>query len=122
MIPLDEARGMLDELISELPEAIFTRLNGGVLLLPDVRLSPEARSEDLYILGEYSISYAMGRTVVIYYGSILRTHGVLTPERLREVLREVLHHELTHHLESMAGERDLEIDDALKMAWYKMRR
>ena len=122
MIPLDEARGMLDELISELPEAIFTRLNGGVLLLPDVRLSPEARSEDLYILGEYSISYAMGRTVVIYYGSILRTHGVLTPERLRAVLREVLHHELTHHLESMAGERDLEIDDALKMAWYKMRR
>ncbi len=119
MIPLAQARDMLDELISELPEAIFTRLNGGVLLLPEAKLSPEARAGDLYILGEYSTSRAMGRTVVIYYGSILRIHGDLTPERLRSALRSVLHHELTHHLESMAGERDLEIDDAVKMALYR---
>ena len=122
MVTLDEAREMLDELTAELPEAIFTRLNGGVLLLPEVKLSPEARSDDLYILGEYEISYAMGRAVFIYFGSIERVHGNLPPDKLREVLREVLHHELTHHLESMAGERGLEEDDALKLAWYKLRR
>ena len=121
MVTLDEAREMLDELAVELPEAIFTRLNGGVLMLPEVKLSPEARADDLYILGEYVTSYAMGRTVLIYYGSIERVHGNLPSERFREVLREVLHHELTHHLESMAGERGLEEDDALKLAWYKLR-
>jgi hypothetical protein len=28
---------------------------------------------------------------------------------------------LTHHLESMAGYHGLEDDDALHLAWYKMR-
>jgi hypothetical protein len=111
---------MLDDLVAELPEAIFERLNGGVLLQPEVKLSPEAIAGDLYTLGEYVNSYAMGRTVLLYYGSIVRTHGDMPPERFREVLREVLHHELTHHLESMAGEHGLEDDDALHLAWYKM--
>ncbi len=120
MVSLNEAREMLDELAAELPEGIFTRLNGGVLLLPETKLSPEAVANDLYTLGEYENSYAMGRTVRIYYGSILRARGDLPPEQFREVLREVLHHELTHHLESMAGDHGLEEDDALHLAWYKM--
>ena len=121
MVSLDQAREMLDELTAELPEGIFARLNGGVLLLPETKLSAEAVANDLYTLGEYETSYAMGRTVRIYYGSILRAHGDMPPERFREVLKEVLHHELTHHLESMAGEHGLEDDDALHLAWYKMR-
>ena len=120
MVSLNEAREMLDELAAELPEGIFTRLNGGVLLLPETKLSPEAVANDLYTLGEYENSYAMGRTVRIYYGSILRARGDLPPEQFREVLREVLHHELMHHLESMAGDHGLEEDDALHLAWYKM--
>lgn len=120
MVSLDEAREMLDDLVAELPEGIFERLNGGVLLRPDVKLSPEAVGNDLYTLGEYTNSYSMGRMVLIYYGSIVRAHGDMPPERFREVLREVLHHELTHHLESMAGEHGLEDDDALHLAWYKM--
>jgi len=122
MISVDEAREMLDELVAELPPEIFSRLNGGVLLLPEAKLSPEARANDLYLLGEYEHGYQMGRTVRIYYGSILRAHGDMKPERFRKVLRNVLHHELTHHLESMAGERDLEYDDALHLAWYKTMR
>lgn len=122
MVSLDEAREMLDELVAELPEAIFARLNGGVLLLPDVKLSSDAVANDLFTLGEYENSSAMGRAVRIYYGSILRAHGDMPPERFREKLRAVLHHELTHHLESMAGEHGLEDDDALHLAWYKLRR
>jgi hypothetical protein len=121
MVSLDEAREMLDSLVAELPEEIFARLNGGVLLMPEVKLSAEAIAGDLYTLGEYENSYHMGRTVRIYYGSILRAHGAMPPERFRETLREVLHHELTHHLESMAGEHGLEDDDALHLAWYKLR-
>jgi len=121
MVSLDQAREMLDELAAELPEEIFARLNGGVLLLPEMKISSEAVAGDLYTLGEYETSYTMGRLVRIYYGSILRTHGDMPPERFREVLREVLHHELTHHLESMAGDHGLEDDDALHLAWYKMR-
>jgi hypothetical protein len=122
MVSIDEAREMLDELIAELPQEIFVRLNGGVLLLPDEKLSPEAVRGDLYTLGEYHVSRSMGRLVRIYYGSITKANGELSPTRFRDVLREVLHHELTHHLESMAGERDLELDDALRLQWYKMRR
>jgi hypothetical protein len=96
MVTLDEAREMLDELVAELPEAIFARLNGGVLLLPDVKLSSDAVANDLFTLGEYENSSAMGRAVRIYYGSILRAHGDMPPERFREKLRAVLHHELTH--------------------------
>ena len=121
MVSLDEAREMLDGLVAELPEGIFARLNGGVLLLPDVKLSPEAIAGDLFTLGEYENSYAMGRTVRIYFGSILRAHGDMPPDEFREKLREVLHHELTHHLESMAGEHGLEDDDALHLAWYRLR-
>ncbi len=120
-VSLAEAREMLDELIAELPPEIFSRLNGGVLLLPDVRLSAEARANDLYTLGEYEHSHALGRTVRIYYGSILRAHGQQSPEEFREALREVLHHELTHHLESMAGDHSLEDDDNVRMNWYRMR-
>ena len=120
MVSLDEAREMLDGLVAELPEEIFSRLNGGVLLLPDAKISAEAVANDLYTLGEYEHGY-MGRTVRIYYGSILRAHGGMPPEQFRETLREVLHHELTHHLESMAGEHGLEDDDALHLAWYKFR-
>lgn len=121
MVSLDEARDMLDDLVAELPEEIFARLNGGVLLLPEVKLSAEAVAGDLYTLGEYEHGYHMGRTVRIYYGSILRAYGDMQPDRFRETLREVLHHELTHHLESMAGEHDLEDDDALHLAWYRLR-
>jgi len=121
MVSLAEAREMLDELIAELPPEIFTRLNGGVLLLPDVKLSAEARASDLYTLGEYEYSPALGRTIRIYYGSILRAHGQMSPEKFREALRAVLHHELTHHLESMAGDHSLEADDNVRLNWYRMR-
>lgn len=121
MVSLAEAREMLDELIAELPPEIFTRLNGGVLLLPDVRLSAEARADDLYTLGEYEYSRTLGRTIRIYYGSLLRARGVLPPEKFRDTLRSVLHHELTHHLESMAGDHSLEDDDNIRLNLYRTR-
>jgi hypothetical protein len=33
-------------------------------------------------------------------------------------MKKVLEHELTHHLESLAGEKDLEIADAVQLMKY----
>ena len=35
---------------------------------------------------------------------------------------EVLLHEFRHHLESLAGERDLEIEDAVELTQYRARK
>jgi len=112
---------MLDEIASELPEEIFRDLNGGVSLLPDTKRSKADPGGGLYTLGEYRRDQ-MGRYIVLYYGSISIVHGRSTPEQMRASLKDVLTHELTHHLESLAGERDLEIEDKIQLDDYLRRR
>jgi len=121
MVTIDEMEQMLDEMAGEFPEAFYKDLNGGILLLPDEKLSPGAVADDLYILGEYHRSRALGRYIVIYYGSFMQTSGHLSPARLRKKLLDTLKHEFTHHLESLAGDRDLAIEDDRRMARYLRR-
>jgi hypothetical protein len=112
---------MLDELAAELPEQFYKELNGGILLLPETMLSPEAVDDDLYTLGEYHYSYSMGRYITIYYGSFDALYGHLSPGELKGRLRSTLRHEFTHHLESLAGEKDLETEDERQLARYRYR-
>ena len=112
MINIDEMQDMLDELAEELPQEFYNELNGGILLLPETRVSYYAQNDDLFTLGEYRISYPMGRYIVMYYGSFCRAYGGLSNERMKEKLRETLRHEFRHHLESLSGERGLENEDA----------
>lgn len=107
MISIDEAQVMLDEIAGELPPEFFKRLNGGIALLPDVKRSPYAVNDDLYIMGEYHVSRHLGRMIRIYYGSFIRTFGHLSREAAYEQLKNILLHEFTHHLESQAGENAL---------------
>jgi hypothetical protein len=60
----------------------------------------------------------MGRYITIYYGSFSHVYGHLEKKALKEQLRETLKHEFTHHIESLAGERGLEIKDARYIADY----
>ncbi len=116
---IDEAHVILEDLVNELPERIFKDLNGGVLLLPNRKISPEAKHNDLYTMGEYCVSSTMGRLVKIYYGSFVALYGEdASEETWRDVLRHTLYHELTHHLENLAGERDLELEDEMNMYLY----
>lgn len=120
MITIDEMHEMLDSIAEEFPKEFFEHLNGGINLLPEAKRSPHAVGNDLYILGEYRRD-AMGRYICIYYGSFQRIHGSLSPEPLREKLWQTVAHEFTHHLESLAGERGLEIKDAEKLSNYLKR-
>jgi len=110
MLTIEETQTILDELIEELPPEIFNGLNCGVALIPDTTYDENG----LLILGQYHVQpHGLGRYVTIHYGSIFAAHGHLSPEHFREKIKYVLHHELTHHLESLAGDKSLEKQDAL---------
>lgn len=118
MISIDEVQSILDGLAEELPKEFYRDLNGGILLLPEEKISPYARGSDLYILGEYQRGGSMGRLIKIYYGSFDRLCGNMDREALTQQLRHVLRHEFTHHMESLAGERGLEIKDEQQIEKY----
>jgi hypothetical protein len=112
MITIVQAEKILSELTDELPEIFFKELSGGVILLPETKRSPVKGADGLYILGEYHRNINLGRYIVIYYGSFRRVHGSLQYEDYKNELRKVLRHEFRHHMESLAGERGLEVEDA----------
>lgn len=118
MITIDDAQQMLDEIAEELPPEFYKELNGGILLLPESKVSPYARNGDLYIMGEYVRHPVMGRLIYIYFGSFERIYGHLGEGPFKEQLRETLLHEFTHHLESLAGERGLEKKDDVSLEKY----
>ena len=117
MLSISEVNELLDEIVEQLPQEIFADLNGGVSLLPDTKRSAADPDGGLYVLGEYCRDQ-MGRYIVLYYGSICIVHGMEGKGQLRESLRKIVSHELTHHLESLAGERDLEVQDEIDIDEY----
>jgi hypothetical protein len=121
MITIDDAQVMLDDIAEGLPQEFYKELNGGILLLPDVKFSEYAQKDDLYVMGEYVRSGVMGRLIYIYFGSFERVYGHLSPAAFKEQLRETLLHEFTHHLESLAGERGLEKKDDVSLDRYLRR-
>lgn len=115
---IDEVQNMLEQIIDEIPKDFFKSLNEGVVLLPQIKMHPASKGDDLLVLGEYA-SGLTGRNIKIYYGSFNRVYGNISKEDLYEKLKDTLLHEFTHHLESLAGERGLEIKDAVELNEYK---
>ena len=111
MIDLEEMQIMLDEITNEFPRELFIKLNGGILLLPEEKRNTKVKGGNLYILGEYYSGGNMGRYIAIYYGSFKRIYGHVSTKFLKRMLTDTLKHEFTHHLESLAGEKDLIIKD-----------
>ncbi len=110
------------ELTDRLPEELFRELSGGVMAREQTKLHPAGLNGDLYILGEYHVHPHLGRFVVLYYGSFMACLGWMEEENLRERMWKVLRHEFLHHLESLAGEKDLAVEDAKKIAVYRRER
>ncbi|WP_283675033.1 metallopeptidase family protein [Butyricicoccus sp. Marseille-Q5471] len=119
MISIDEFEDLLDEIAQEIPPVFFEELNGGILVDPGHPCHPESVDGNLYIMGEYRVHPAMGKYIVIYYGSFRMAYSELPLAELRGEMRRVLLHEFRHHVEGRAGLRDLEIFDAEQIAGYK---
>ena len=115
---IDTVQKWLDDIANDLPEGLYNNLNGGILLLPEYKISPYAKAGDLYIMGEYFYHYFMGRMIKIYYGSIIRVYGYLGDNEFKEVLKKVLYHEFIHHLESLANENSLDVKDMETLQRY----
>lgn len=117
---IERTQEILDALAEELPEIFYRELNGGILLLEDVKMSPEV--EGLYIMGEYVKSHSLGRMIKIYHGSIKACYGEIPESLYAEKLREILRHEFCHHIENLAGDKSLEIEDQVRLNRYKAMR
>ncbi len=117
ILTYDEAHALLDEITDSFPPAFFAQLNGAVLLLPELRNHPG--ESELFTLGMYCCD-ALGRRIELYYGSFaqLAKEEDWTERDWKQELRDTLSHEFTHHIESLAGERGLEIKDAEYMQNY----
>lgn len=119
-----EAYGkIISELLDELPEDFFRELSGGVIV-SEAQLIPDyARGDDLFTLGEYSVSSGI-RQVKLYKGSFDRVYPHAGAAEAREILRRVLRHEFRHHLESLGGVRNstsLEAEDEREKQAYLAR-
>lgn len=122
MISLEEFEEKVMDIADTFPEVFFRELNGGVMVRASSRLHPAAQDHDLFVLGEYHRDRHLGRFVVLYYGSFAVCFGSDTEEALHRRIRSVLLHEFRHHLESLAGEHDLEVEDAVELSRYKYRK
>lgn len=108
----DQMRDALDAIADGVPGEIYTKLNGGIILSPETKIHPKSVGKELVINGEYHNEYGMGRYIMLYYGSLMRSYGHLSDEQLMKKVKEVLYHELIHHLENMAGDKSLEKSDS----------
>lgn len=121
MLSQEKFLEMLNEIADEIPREFFNELNGGILLRPEAKLHPDSEPwRRLWVMGEYRRSSTLGRSIYIYYGSFEKLHGNLDESELRKKVRHTVIHEFRHHLESLAGEHDLEYEDACNLAKYKM--
>lgn len=115
----EQMREALDIIADGVPGEIYAKLNGGIILSPETKIHPQSVGSELFINGEYhNEPYGMGRYIVLYYGSLIRTCGHLPEEQMTAKVKEVLYHELIHHLENMAGDRSLEKSDEAFLSKY----
>lgn len=115
---IDEVEEILDEICESIPAYAFDHLNGGIILVEDKKYHEEARNDDLLVMGEYQRS-VLGNMIKIYYGSFMEMYRFSSSDRLREKLEEVLLHEFTHHLEFLANEWGLVIEDKKFLEEYR---
>ena len=120
MYEFEEIAQMLDEIADSMPYELYRELNGGISLLPQAKIHPQALRNDLYILGEY-IRNSLGNAIVFYYGSINHIYGHLDRDAMYRQLTRSLHHEVRHHNEYLAGTDDLGIWDDEQILDYLKR-
>ena len=115
---IDEVEEILEDICESIPSYAFDHLNGGIILSEEKKYHEESREDDLLIMGEYQRSI-LGNMIKIYYGSFMEMYRFSSRERLKEKLEEVLLHAFTHHLEFLANEWGLVIEDKKFLEEYR---
>lgn len=105
MITIDEYRGIVSELLDELPKEFFRELSGGVIVSEAVVVPDYARGNDLFTMGVYKTFSGM-RQIVLYKGSFDRAYPNADAAEAKRLLRGILRHEFRHHLEFLGGVHD----------------
>jgi len=118
MISIDRFAEILDEIANALPESFYDRLNGGIQIDEAEKIHPQSGNGQLRILGQYNAVRAMGRAIVIYYGSFAALYANRDEAFWRTEMEKVLRHEFLHHLESLAGESSLIDEDRETLSAY----
>ena len=118
---IDEVQEILEEICESIPSYAYEHLNGGIILTEESKFHDESYAEDLVIMGEYQRSI-LGNMIKIYYGSFMELYRFSSREILKEKLEEVLLHEFTHHLEFLANEWGLVIEDNKFLEEYRKRK
>lgn len=113
-LSLEEFESMATAFIDEIPDRLCLELNGGFLMLPNVK-----KDGDFYVMGEYVEDGIMGCSIILYYGSFVHLLEESSREEWEDELRDTIVHELRHHLESMAGVDDLVKEEMAEIEAYK---
>lgn len=113
MLTFDEVAELLDDIVDLIPSALLRKLNGGINLSPDTVWSNDIPSTDYFVMGQYQVHPTMGRIIYVYYGSFMAVYPDVSVPEAKDYLAVIVKHELQHHLEGLAGVKDLDVEDAL---------
>ena len=114
MLSIEEFETLANELYDEIPPALLKGLNGGIVIEEDA-CQDDPDLPDVYVLGHYVEDPYLGCYIVLYYGSFAAILGDEPPEVWEEELWETMIHEVRHHVEAMAGESELDIEDMIEL-------
>lgn len=118
---IDTVHEMLNDIVDDMDQSLFEGLNGGIVLLDDIKYHKEAKNNDLVILGEYT-RYGVLKQISIYYGSLVKQFPHFTYEQMKNRLQKLVDHELRHHVEYKAGVDDLIDEDKVFIENHKKKR
>lgn len=111
-LTFEDIASILDDIVdNDFPREYYRGLNGGIYLVPEEKHNPKIPSKHYFVLGEYRRSPIYGRSIYVFYGSFVQLYRHVSKTQARVLLKRVIAHELQHHLEGLAGECDLEIED-----------
>lgn len=108
---LERFAELADRLAERLPPQLLAGLNGGIVVRAETRRNADD-PPGIYILGEYITDPYLGAFVALYYGSFRALFSGRPEAEWEAELWSTIKHELRHHLEGLAGLRDLDIEDA----------
>lgn len=107
----------IGEMVEDIPKQFLKGLQG-VHVLEEER--PEEGYQDVWRMGEYldpgpedflGAGEGLGRHIALYYGSFVRIAEADPDFDWEDEIWETLTHELRHHVESLAGDMSLILDD-----------